>query len=73
MYTSEADFHQPGIYEGSMRVWVTAWDVFRRAPSRVGRGGRAAVDFVVCFGRGVFFVDFFFDFFPSNAHDLLQV
>ena len=39
-----------------MRVWATAWDVFRRAPSRVGRGRRAAVDFVVCFGLGGFFM-----------------
>ena len=42
-----------------MRVWAAAWDVFRRAPSRVGRGGRAAVDFVVCFGLGGFLSDFF--------------
>ena len=44
-----------------MRVWAAAWDVFRRAPSRVRRGGRAAVDFVVCFGLGGFF-SFFFRF-----------
>ena len=62
MYTSEADFHKLGIYGGSVRVWATAWDVFRRAPSRVGRGRRAAVDFVVCFGWGGFF-SFFFPFF----------
>ena len=49
MYTSEGDFHKPEIYEGSARVWATARDVFRRAPSRVYRGRRAAVDFVVCF------------------------
>jgi len=30
---------------------------------RVGRGRRPAVDFVVCFGRGVFFRVFSFDFF----------
>ena len=47
----EADFHNPGIY-GSGRVWANAWDVFRRTPSRVGHGRRAAVDFVVCFGCG---------------------
>ena len=52
VYTSEADFHKPGIYGGSVRAWATTWDVFRRAPSRVGRGGRAAVDFIVCFGLG---------------------
>ena len=37
--------------------------MFRRAPSRVGRGCRAAVAFVVCFGWGGFFrvfSDFFF-------------
>ena len=45
-----------------MRVWATAWDVFRRAPSRVGRGGRAAVDFVVCFGLGGFLSFFSFVF-----------
>ena len=38
-----------------MRVWAAAWDVFRRALSRVGGGGRAAVDFVVRFGFGGFF------------------
>ena len=54
----EADFHKPGIY-GSGGVWANAWDVFRRAPSRGGRGRRAAVDIVVCFGRGGFFSVFF--------------
>ena len=52
------DFHKPGIY-GSGRVWANAWDVFRRTPSRGGRGRRAAVDFVVCFGWGRFFRGFF--------------
>ena len=48
----EADVHQPGIYE-SGRVWVNAWNVFSRTPSRGGRGRRAAaVDFVVCLGCG---------------------
>ena len=47
----EADFHKPGIY-GSGRVWANAWDVFRRTPSRGGRGHRAAADFVVGFGCG---------------------
>ena len=51
---NEADFHKPGIYR-SGRVWAHAWDVFPRMPSRVGRGRRAAVDFVVCFGWGGFF------------------
>ena len=47
----EADSYKPGIY-GSGRVWANAWDVFRLKPSRGGRGRRAAVDFVVCFGCG---------------------
>ena len=47
----KADFHQFGIY-GSGRVCANAWDVFRRTPSRGGRGCRAAVDFVVDFGCG---------------------
>ena len=61
MYKSEADFHKPEIYGGRVRVWAAAWDVFRRAPSRVGRGDRAAVDFVVCFWLGGF-LTFFFSF-----------
>ena len=40
---------KPGIY-GTGRVWANAWDVLRRAQSRVGCGRRAAVSFVVCFG-----------------------
>ena len=59
MYTSEADFHKPGIYGGSVRVWAAAWDVLRRVPSRVGRGGRASVDFVVRYGLGGFYGGFF--------------
>ena len=47
--------------------------MFHRAPSRGGRGRRAAVDFVVCFSVGCFFSCFFFSFFSSNAHGLLQV
>ena len=50
----EADFHKPSIY-GIGRIWTNAWDVVFRAMSRGGRGRRAAVDFVVCFGRGGFF------------------
>ena len=63
----EADFHKPWIY-GSERVWANAWDVFRRMLSRVGRGRRAAVDFVACFGWGGFFrVSFsFFLFFERK-------
>ena len=67
MYTSEADVYKPGIYGGSVRVWATAWDVFRRPLSRVRRGGRAAVDFVVCPGCGVFF-SFFFSFLFLRMH-----
>ena len=62
----EADFHKPGIY-GSGRVWANAWDVFSRVPSRVGRGSRAAVDFVVYFGWGGFFRDFFFLFLRTHT------
>ena len=51
-----------------MRVWANAWDVFRRTPSRGGRGRRAAVDFVEGFRcGGVYFLCFlvfwFFVFF----------
>ena len=49
-YTSKADFHKPRISGGSVRVWANAWDVFRRTPSRGGRGRRAAADLF----RGVF-------------------
>ena len=59
----EADFHKPGIY-GSGRVWAIAWDLFRRTPSRGGRGRRAAVDFVLCFGCGG--ISCFFRFFLSE-------
>ena len=56
----EADFHKFGIY-GSARVWANAWEVFRRTPYRGGRGRRAVVDFVVCFGcGGISFFSFFF-------------
>ena len=50
---------------GSMEAveYELTWDVFRRAPSRGGRGRRAAVDFVVCFGWGGFFKVFFQFFF----------
>ena len=72
----EVDFHKPGIY-GSGRVWANAWDVFRRASSRGGRGRRAAVDFVVCFGwGGILYITYILCsvfFFSSNAHGLLQV
>ena len=54
-------FPQTLDYE-SGRVWANARDVIRRAPSRRGRGRRAAVDIVVCLGRGEFFSVFFSDF-----------
>ena len=57
----EADFHKPGIY-GSGAVWANACDVFPRMSSRVGRGRRAAVDIVVCFGWGGFLSVFIFRF-----------
>ena len=63
----EADFHKPGIY-GSARVWTNAWDVFRRAPSRGGRGRWAAVDFVVFLGGADFFVFIFVRFFLLRTH-----
>ena len=57
----EADFQKPGIY-GSQGVWAIALGLFARAPSRGGRGRRAALDFVVCFGWGDFFRGFIFIF-----------
>ena len=62
----EADFRKPGIYE-SGRGWANAWSVFRRTPSRSGRGRRAAVNFVVCFGCGGFFC-FFVSVFFLRTH-----
>ena len=66
----EVDFHKPGIY-GSEGVWANACVVFRRTPSRAGRGRRAAVNFVVCFGCGG--ISFFSFFFCSNARGRSQV
>ena len=69
----EADFYKPGI-DGSGRVRANAWDVFRRALYRDGRGCRAAVDIVMCFGWGGLFCVCFFDFvFFSNANGPLQL
>ena len=62
VHTNGADFYKPGIYGGSARVWANAWDVFRRTPSRGGRGRRATVDFVVCFECGGFSFILFFRF-----------
>ena len=59
VYTSEADFHKPGIYGGRVRVWANELDVFHCTPSRGGR----------VFGG----ISFFFSRFLSNAHGLLQV
>ena len=58
----ESDFHKPGIY-GSRRVWAIVCDVFPCMTSRVGRGRRAAVDFVVRYGWGGFSFLFFRYFF----------
>ena len=63
VYTSDADFHKPEIYGGRVRVWAIEWDVFHCTPSRSGRGRRAAVDLVVCFGWGGYFSFLFFVFF----------
>ena len=58
-----------------MQARGTEWDVFHCTPSRGGRCRWAAVDIF----RGVFFWClvgfrlFFFVFFTSNAHGLLQV
>ena len=62
----EADLTNPVSMEAG--EYELTWDMFRRVPSRGGRGPRAAVDFVVCFGWGGFFF-----FSSSNAHGLLQV
>ena len=64
----EADFHKLGIY-GSGRVWANAWDMVSRMRSRVGRGRRAAVDFVVCLGGADFFsvVSFSIFFFKQKT------
>ena len=62
----------PGSMEAG-EYGLTRGMCFFRAPSRGGRGHRAAVDLVVCFGGGRFFRGFFSDFFSWNAHSLLQV
>ena len=67
-------FHKPGIYGGRVRERANQLDVFHCTPSRGGHGRRAAVDIFrgVCLVfRGIPF--FFFVFFTSNAHGLLQV
>ena len=75
VYTREADFHKPEIYGGRVRVWANERDVFPCTPSRGGRCRRAAVDIFhgVFFQCLVGFRVFFFVFFTSNAHGLLQV
>ena len=66
VYTREAHFRKSGMYGGSVREWVHAWDVFRRTPSQGGRGRRAFVDsfrdvFFQCLvGFRVFCVRFLF-------------
>ena len=44
-----------------------ALDVFRRSPSRDGRGCRTAVDFVVCFGCGSISCVFFLFFLRTHT------
>ena len=69
----DADFHKPGNY-GSRRAWANAWDVLRRTPSQSDRCRRAAVDSLVSFGCGGFFLVFCsFKKNSFNAHGLLQV
>ena len=64
----EADFHKPGDWV-SVRVWANAWDVFRRTPSRGGRGCRGAVDFGCVFRvRWELFRVFYFRFFLFFEH-----
>ena len=53
----------PGSMEAS-EFGLTRGTCFVARRLEVGRGGRAAVDFVMCF---------FFRSFSSNAHGLLQV
>ena len=59
----------PGSMEaGEYGLTRGTYFVFRRAPSRGGRGRRAAVDYVVCFRWAYFFVFIFvFDFFVFLA------
>ena len=47
----QADFYNRVIY-GCGRALANAWDAFRRALSRSGRGGCIDVVLVVCFGWG---------------------
>ena len=50
-------------------MWANAWDVFNCTPSRGGRGRRAAVDFVVCFGCGEILFFFRVVFFERTRPD----
>ena len=63
----EADLHKPGIY-GSGRVWANAWDVSRRAPSRGGRGRRAAVVSWCALGGMDFLLFLLFSIFFLRTH-----
>ena len=61
-------FTNPGSMEAA-ECELTRGACFRRAPSRGGHGHRPPVDFVVCFGWGEFFLDFFFPiFFLLRTH-----
>ena len=62
-WTSPISTNPGSTQVGEYLVWTNAWDAFRRAPSRDGRGRRAAVDIVVRFGVRRIFSSFFFRFF----------
>ena len=63
VYTSEADFHKPGIYGGRVRVWANELDVFHCTPSRGGR---------VFGGISFFFFSFSFERTRPTASSTIQ-
>ena len=67
VYTSETDFHKPGIYGGRVRVRATEGARWSRSPGCCGY-----ISWCVCLVVWWDFV-FFFVLFTSNAHGLLQV
>ena len=67
MYTREVDFHKPGIYGGSVRVWANAWTCFvARRLEVVVVAGLLWIYFVVCFECGG--LSFFFLFHLLQTH-----
>ena len=62
----------PGSMEAG-EYGLTRGMCFCRGPFRGGRGRRAAVDFVVCFGRGGFLCVFFFDFLRRERMALYEL